>query len=164
MSLELSHVVLVEVAAKWLQRKCAVVITELCTIGETPDAIGWQGTHSTLVECKVSRSDFLADAHKSFRREDWMGIGQHRYFLTFPGLLSVDELPPKWGLLELTGSKVRMVKESQHFEEANDRHEIGILLSTLRRIGKQSPSGVSVRCYTIETKNRATLGMEEVAA
>jgi len=158
-----SHPALVEVAAQWLRRKCAVVITELATIGETPDAIGWQGTHSTLIECKISRSDFLADAAKYFRRESSMGIGFARYFLTVPGIVKQEELPAKWGLLELTGCKVRVVRKSEHFEETNHRHEIGILLSTIRRIGQNAPPGVSIKFYTIESKNTATLGVTRMA-
>lgn len=157
-----SHATLVEVAACWLRRKCSVVITELGTTGETPDAIGWQGPHSMLIECKVSRADFKADAQKCFRREEWMGIGQRRYFLTVPGIIQPGELPARWGLLELTGSKVRKVHEGQNFPEVNSRHEIGILLSTLRRIGQSAPPGTSIKCYTIETERRATLGVRPV--
>lgn len=156
-----SHPSLVEVAATWLRRKCSVVITELATTGETPDAIGWHGTHSTLVECKCSRADFIADKAKWFRREQWQGIGMKRYYLTLPGIIKLEELPPKWGLLELTGSRIREVRKAEHCEETNHRHEIGILLSTLRRIGKGAPTGTSIKCYTIETKCRATLGVGE---
>lgn len=158
-----SHPSLVAVAAKWLQKKHAVVITELATTGEEPDAIGWRGTHSTLVECKISRADFNADKRKMFRREPWYGIGQYRYFLTVPGIIKVEELPEKWGLLELLGERVRMVREAEQFGEINYRHEIGILLSTLRRIGENAPKGTSIKHYTIETKNRATVGTARMA-
>lgn len=158
-----SHPSLVAVAAKWLQKKHAVVITELATTGEEPDAIGWCGTHSTLVECKISRADFNADKGKKFRREPRYGVGQYRYFLTVPGIIKDYELPEKWGLLELTGERVRMVRESEHFSEVNHRHEIGILLSTLRRIGHNAPKGTSIKHYTIETKNRATVGTARMA-
>ncbi|HEU4340032.1 MAG TPA: hypothetical protein VFU31_00530 [Candidatus Binatia bacterium] len=155
----ISHAALVELAAKWLRKKKhTVVITELATIGENPDAIGWRGSHSTLIECKTSRADFFADKDKAFRRESWMGMGCHRYFLTMPGVIRLTEIPVKWGLLEVTGRGVRMVHESAYFSETNHRQEISILLSTLRRIGKNAPKGTSIRHYTIETKNRATVG------
>lgn len=154
-----SHAALVAVAAAWLRRTCAVVITELSTIGETPDAIGWHGTHSTLVECKISRADFMADANKPFRRGHVAGIGWKRYFLTLPGIITPEDLPAKWGLLELTGDKVRVRRQSEHFADTNDRHEIGILLSALRRIGQAAPEGVSIKTYTIKTEGRATLGV-----
>ncbi len=157
----MTHSELVQVAAGWLrnQRGCAVVLTELATTGETPDAIGWNGTHSTLVECKVSRADFVADGGKFFRRFPEAGIGQHRFLFAPAGIVPLEAIPPGWGLLELTGSKIRLVKKSE-YHEANHRHEIGLLLSTLRRIGQQSPKGVSIRAYTIETRNRASIGIE----
>jgi hypothetical protein len=86
-----------------------------------------------------------------------MGIGFARYFLTAPGIIKETELPAKWGLLELTGSKVRVVRKSEHFEETNHRHEIRILLSAIRRIGQNAPPGVSIKCYTIQSKNTASL-------
>lgn len=155
------HADLVEQAAIWLRthRKCSIVLTELGTTGETPDAIGWRGTHSTLVECKVSRADFIADADKFFRRHPESGIGQHRFFLTLPGIVTTESVPFGWGLLELTATKVKKIRDSEH-HEANSRHEIGLLLSTLRRIGQQAPRGVSIKAYTIETLNRATVGIE----
>lgn len=159
----LSHQSLVELAARWLGRKCAVVITELGTIGETPDAIGWHHTRSTLVECKVSRADFLADGNKWFRREEWQGMGMFRYYLTTPGIIKLEDLPERWGLLEVTGKRIRIVRESEGFKEANHRREIGVLLSTLRRIGKDAPIGTSIKCYTMQTGNRATLGLSNNA-
>lgn len=155
----MTHSDLVKAAAQWLQRKCAVVITELSTIGESADAIGWHGQHSTLIECKVSRSDFFSDQNKFFRREPYMGMGMARYYLTPAGLLKPDDIPPKWGLLELTDCGIRVTKKHEHFAEVNYSQEIGVLLSTLRRIGQTSPTGVSIKAYTYQTKNTATFGM-----
>lgn len=152
----MKHSELVELAAQWLRKKCPIVVTELATSGEEPDAIGWHGHNSILVECKTSREDFRADAGKPFRFSDESGIGIRRYFLALPGVIAIDCLPPKWGLLEVTTKGVRMIRESEVFE-ANQRQEIGILLSCLRRIGQTAPKGISIRCYTIETMNRATI-------
>ena len=48
----------------WLKnvQRYTVVATELSTAAsETPDVIGWHGmAESILIECKVSRSDFLS--------------------------------------------------------------------------------------------------------
>lgn len=156
----MTHDQLVVLAANWLKSKHPVVITELATTGEEPDAIGWRGTSSTLIECKATRADFISDKNKMFRREPWLGIGDFRYFLTPAGLIQMDELPPLWGLLEVTGSKIRKVVEGQYFSESSEEREIGILLSTIRRIGKNAPACCSIRFYTTETKNRATLSVE----
>lgn len=160
-SAPLAHAVLVELAAKWLRVKHAVVLTELATSGEEPDAIGWRGARSTLVECKASRSDLLADRNKYFRRDPILGVGANRFILTVPGVATLDSIPEGWGLLEVTGSKIRKIKDSQSFVP-NFAAELSLLLSTVRRIGANAPAGVSIRCYTIETKNRATLSVSPV--
>ena len=52
-------------AVVWLRRyRCGVVLSEqACVSGEMPDAIGWKrANHSVLIECKISRADFLAAA------------------------------------------------------------------------------------------------------
>lgn len=158
----ITHALLIEHAAKWLQKKgCAVVITDMSHGGaETADAIGWRGRFSILVECKASRADFLADARKSFRRFPPQGMGAKRYFCTMRGLLKPEELPSGWGLLEWDGRKLRIAKEADHqSHEPGAREEISLLLSAMRRLAGEKPAGVSVRCYTFESKNRATLGL-----
>lgn len=153
-----SHSDLVELAAAWLRKRCAVVITELVTTRETPDAIGWNGLLSILVECKASYADFKADGSKIFRRVPELGMGMKRYMLAPAGVIPEEEIPAEWGLLEWDGKRVRMRKESGA-HEGNTKAEIGLLLSAVRRIGATAPKGVSVRFYTYETKNTATLGM-----
>lgn len=155
-----THAELVQVAATWLRKKCSVVVTEIATTGEEPDAIGWHGNHSTLIECKATRADFMADRMKGFRRQTDRGIGQARYFLTPPALVAIFELPPGWGLIEYDGEKTRCLLKSEHFAPSNHRHELTILLSVIRRLGKCQLSGVSVKHYTIETRSRTTVGIE----
>lgn len=107
-----THSQLCELAVNWLKRNhargghgCHVAVTE-CKSGhggEMPDAIGWvyTGGHadgSIVVECKTSRSDFLADRGKPHRAAG--GMGNWRYFLAPEGLIKPDELPAKWGLVE----------------------------------------------------------------
>lgn len=162
----LTHADLVKLASQWLTRAHSIVITELATQGEEPDAIGFDGARSTLVECKASRSDFLADARKPFRLMPEMGVGVHRYYLAPEGLIRVEELPPGWGLLEARESQKRghYVHEScasRLFPERNTGHELRILNSLLRRIGASAPKGVSIKCYSIQTQNRATLTVSD---
>lgn len=162
MSESLTHAQLVEVARQWLckRQRCALVTTEVATCAsEQPDALGWNGRHSTLVECKVSRADFRADAEKHFRRFPNIGMGVERYFLSPVGLIGVNELPPKWGLLEYDGKRVRIVRKSDTHEHSAGA-EILILLSLLRRIGATAPAGVSIKCYEMRTGNRSTLTVD----
>ena len=152
----MTHAELVRHAAVWLQRKHAVVITEMATgCGEEADAIGWSGySSSTLVECKASRSDFAADAKKIFRQFPAMGIGQHRYFMAPEGLLRPEEMPERWGLLAVKDcGGVRVALKATPFEDYCRHLEIKILVSALRRT-----DGLCVKRYTYETKSRATIG------
>jgi hypothetical protein len=114
---------------------CTVVMAELATNNtETPDVLGFcTGGRSVLIEVKVSRSDFLADKNKSFRRQMERGMGDHRYFAAPRGLLKPEEMPEKWGLLEIDGRCVRERKEAEH-QEANKRAEVTMLTSAIRRL------------------------------
>lgn len=105
------HSELCQLAVKWLQRPqsqggpgCTVAVSEVRTgwSGEIPDAIGFRASGdfsdgSVVVEVKVSRADFLADAKKPHRQAG--GIGTWRYYLCPEGLIQPDELPAGWGLL-----------------------------------------------------------------
>lgn len=111
----MTHSELVDLAVRWLRGslKCSVVTGEMVSAScETPDAIGWLGARSTLVECKVSRADFLADRKKPHRINADGGMGCFRYFLAPARLIEASELPEGWGLLEPTGRGVRVVARS----------------------------------------------------
>ncbi len=101
----MTHAQLVEHAVAWLRGyRCGVVLSEqACVSGEMPDAIGWKrASHSVLVECKISRADFLADRDKPFRQKSDLGLGCERFYLTPRGFwIQTKELPPGWGLLEI---------------------------------------------------------------
>jgi len=108
----MTHAQLVDLAERWLWRQgCGVVLREFSSLGcpEIPDAIGWRTDTSILIECKVSRSDFHADARKPFRVNPEAGLGDWRFYLTPPGLLTAADLPEGWGLLEARGSRVYRV-------------------------------------------------------
>ncbi len=123
----------------WLRRyRCGVVLSEqACASGEMPDAIGWKKTcHSVLVECKVSRADFLADREKPFRQKPEMGVGCERYYMVPRGLIRVEEIPRGWGLLEVSGRNVEKVKASAKTlrSEIGFGYEMNLLLASLRRV------------------------------
>src|ERR1700722_19916166 len=105
----MTHGQLVERAVRWLRwYRCGVVLSEqACVSGEMPDAIGWKrACHSVLVECKVSRGDFLADREKPFRQKPESGVGCERFHLAPEGLIREDELPTGWGLLEFRSRRI----------------------------------------------------------
>ena len=135
----MTHAHLVDRAVRWLRHyRCGVVLSEqACVSGEMPDAIGWkQACHSVLVECKITRADFLADRAKPFRQKPEKGVGSERFYLTPPGLMKLDELPPGWGLLEFRHGRVEIVQPSaKNLRTAvGFRYEMNLLLARLRRV------------------------------
>jgi hypothetical protein len=135
----MTHAQLVEKAVRWLRSyRCGVVLSEqACASGEMPDAIGWKrACHSVLVECKVTRGDFLADRAKPFRQKPQHGVGCERFYLASARLIQAEELPPGWGLLECRNRAVEMVQPSaKNLRTATGfRYEMNLLLASLRRV------------------------------
>jgi hypothetical protein len=131
----------VELAAWWLRCKygCGIILSEqYCASGEVPDVIGWKGScQSVLVECKVSRSDFLADANKPFRLAPEEGLGSKRFYMAPASVIARDELPKHWGLLECKGREVIMTVKPGRPDlrtMAGLMKEMNLLLASLRRV------------------------------
>lgn len=144
----MEHPELVDKARRWLKSiGCHTVITEMVSYtpyGEEPDAIGWVQGFSVLVECKVSRSDFLTDHKKQFRRNPEWGMGNHRLYLCPEGLIKPDELPADWGLLYAVGGRKKVEPviaprgncswgSGPFYNRTSDKSEIRLLLSLIRR-------------------------------
>lgn len=113
--------------------------------GEIVDAIGLKtasGTESVVVEVKVSRSDFLADKKKAFRKNSELGMGNFRYYMCPENLIREDELPPKWGLIYI-GRRGKATVISGHrkgskkewFFESNRDAELGMASLLLAKSG-----------------------------
>ncbi|MDA8485121.1 adenylosuccinate synthase [Pseudomonas resinovorans] len=161
---EYSHADLCTLAVKWLKRPnsaggpgCHVAVSECRSgwTGEIPDAIGFRAAGSDddgsiVVECKTSRSDFLADKKKAHRAGG--GLGNFRYFMAPEGLISPSELPEGWGLLTVNNrGHVKVVAGlAVHYRESwgatrahmatwrhdADRHrEQFLLVKLLHRVG-----------------------------
>lgn len=108
---DLSHRGLQDIAVSWLKRSqsskgpgCQVALQEVGGLygGERADAWGYRwgwGGGSIVVEVKVSRSDFLADAKKPHRSGEVLGMGTWRYYMCPEGIITLDDLPHGWGLL-----------------------------------------------------------------
>jgi len=126
---------------------------------EICDALGFTGqiamtpAASIVVEAKISRADFLADRNKSFRQRPETGIGEFRYFITPSGLVRPEELPAKWGLIEVAGRGIRVLQghvlekreegtdgkfrrnlDRWRFDR-NEKAEIAFLVRMLQRVG-----------------------------
>lgn len=110
----MTHAECVAHAARYLSKRCNVVLPEFYTHNaELPDVIGFKNHISTVIECKISRGDFFSDRKKPFRIDSKKGMGDYRYFCVPKGLVSKEEVPENWGLLYIYPSgQVREVKQS----------------------------------------------------
>ncbi len=130
------HDQLVEIARRSLKSTGHdVVLTEARggNSGERPDAIGWEiGGASTLVECKVSRKDYLDEWRRRKPFRGLGGVGNRRYYMAFVGVLRPEDVVNGWGLvLVYPRARFRCVKTSAWFE-ADQENEKRILLGSMR--------------------------------
>lgn len=119
---EVTHDTLSVLASKWLKRSasangpgCHLGLIEVGGLfgGERADAWGYRYGHrggSVLVEVKVSRADFLADAKKPHRSGEVLGMGLYRYYMCPEKLIQPSELPDGWGLLWVNARRHVKVK------------------------------------------------------
>lgn len=171
-----THAELVLVAYRWVLRSggAAVAFRELVTIAmETPDVLGIGGTVSSiLIECKISRGDFLADRKKPWRLNPSLGMGGHRIYCAPAGLLSLEELPEKWGLLSVAPDRKctltyrpdperpRAKFLSDRFGQPHNKEgEAAVMLSALRRLQNM---GLVENIY--RTSARGPVPPEELSA
>lgn len=144
-----THKELVEIGHKWLVRfGCGFAFKEFRTMcSETPDVIGWKWSESILIECKTSRSDYLADRKKHFRIDPDGGLGAYRFYLCPKGVIKINDLPYNWGLIyvnEKGKAKIRHNPYNKDHPDANTweggflaRNFTGerqIMMSALRRL------------------------------
>jgi hypothetical protein len=138
---DMTHSRLVARATAWLRRNgFRVALPELYTAatGEIPDAWGLaSGGTSCLIECKVSRADFLRDKEKYFRRRPEAGMGNLRYYMAPAGLIKLIDLPEGWGLLAVHGRIIR--RESgeptyRTFGGNTDKADKALMYAVLRRL------------------------------
>jgi hypothetical protein len=110
----LTHRELCQIAYKFLKRNGFKVcfhdrFIAVTSTGEQPDAMGFRNSASCLIEAKCSRADLLADRKKRFRKNPSLGMGDWRFFISEPGIISIEDLPPGWGLLHVVNGRVRKV-------------------------------------------------------
>jgi hypothetical protein len=111
--MEVTHAQLVKAAHRWGMGTagCKFGFSEFVSFGksdesvnmEYPDWIGFKRKNgriqSVVVECKVSRSDFKADAKKPSRSSEECALGSFRFYLVPQALIWPSEIHEDWGLL-----------------------------------------------------------------
>lgn len=140
----ISHQELCERAGIWLRTKCncgvAFVEHKMSHSTEIPDALGFRdyGRTSILVEVKVNRSDFLGDKKKAHRFNPDIGIGDYRFYCAPKGMIKVDELPDRWGLIEWNGRGMMLTHVPENITSLKG---ISMLKETIEY-------GKTLDCYT----------------
>ena len=140
-----THSQLCDIGEKYLRNtmNCKVTAKELVSCNaEIPDVIGFKEAYSYLLEAKTSRADFFADKKKPFRIDDTEGMGNFRYFICEKGLIKIEDLPHKWGLIYVNEKgKARLIhgnQGNQYREDflftANIEAENSLMFSMLRRV------------------------------
>lgn len=145
LSATFSHRQLCKIAANVLKNKgikpfhrCQYVVCELERHGECPDAFGFSSASTQLIEAKVSRSDFLSDKKKLWRKFPENGLGNFRSYLCPNGLINIEDLPEKWGLLWVDEyEQVKEIKAPQ-FQQSSHVSELNLAMSIMRREGISS--------------------------
>jgi hypothetical protein len=132
---DVTHADLVRIACRWLRKakRCPIVFAEAgknVTV-EEPDALGFRSALSHVIECKVSRADFLADGKKPHRQ--LAGMGRFRWFLTPPDLVAPTEVPEGWGLLYAHGKRVHEIVKAPFRPERDTDAELMWLYCVARR-------------------------------
>lgn len=136
----MTHAQLIRLGEQWLRNhRCRIVLSEQTVdSGEVPDIIGWRSDgHSVVVECKVSRADFLADRSKVARQKPDSAMGCERLYLTPKGLVVASELPSGWGLLECSRRQIELTVKptGRNFrKQLGFLAEMKLLLASLRRV------------------------------
>ena len=143
----------------------SVVLTELsaATYGaEIPDILGFCPNKSILIECKASLADFRADQKKPFRIVGENSLGLLRWYLAPRGLIPVEEISDKWGLLEvLQGRSVIATKKAEP-QSRGYESEMTCLLSLIRRLNIAADDHVAIKRYVIQSRvNRATFFVDK---
>lgn len=138
------HYQLCCLGAKWMRRlkysNYKYVAVELvCTSAENPDVWGTNGFESMIIEVKTSKADFIKDRLKFIRnpQNKRFAMGNYRYYLMPSGLVPIENIPENWGLLEWDGKQITL-RKSAPFQECENRCELSLLCSIMRREGIKS--------------------------
>ncbi len=140
-------------AAKWLKnnkdrsapRSDYVAVDLVTATEEIPDVLGWSYCTCIIIEVKTSRSDFLADKKKPFRKIPSKGLGEYRYYCCPAGLIKECELPECWGLIYEIDGRLEVVRKAERQEACIS--ERAIVSSILRR------EGIKPQIFDYRSKN-----------
>jgi hypothetical protein len=132
----MTHKEIVEIAYRWVLKNGGMTIAfkELYSLAnEIPDVIGFNHWESAVIECKVSRSDFLSDKKKQHRTK---GMGNWRFYCCPKGMIKKEELPEKRRSRKLAPTNGRLKNTRKDFISVqNERMRIATRPITWKKGG-----------------------------
>ena len=146
--MRLTHKQLCNLGARWINQNISRdgnwrILIETGYRAENPDVFAFCKYYSVLIECKASRSDFLADKKKPFRQNPQAGIGRRRYYLVNEGVAAQEDMPEGWQLLIAYDENTILLPENYcqptdrrddfNFDIRNATNEIELMWSWLYR-------------------------------
>ena len=88
-----------------------------------------------IIEVKVSRSDWLRELRDPAKAEAAHQLGD-RFLVAAPaGIVQTGELPPGWGLIEVTPKRVRTVVQPTAVKRKRTEFPAGFVIAMLRAAG-----------------------------
>lgn len=91
-------------------------------------------------EIKISRSDWTRELKDPAKADAFIRYCDHWYIAALPGIVRADELPQLWGLMELQGEKMKVIKEAPLLEAGPlDRTFVAAMM---RRVGERDALAV----------------------
>lgn len=153
---EFTHDDLVARCGHWLRsskHKCPMVFEEpYSVLNEIPDVIGFKVLgQSYLIECKATRSDFLADKKKRFRKKPETGMGMYRYYACPKGLIEKKEVPSNWGLIYVYPNQIRIIKRPTRQKHSMENEWV-LVMTLLKKIHFMTDVPKLLKDYTAGLK------------
>lgn len=102
-----------------------------------------EGIHLHGHEIKHSRSDWLKELNDPSKQTTWLPY-LHRFWVVAPsGIVKIEELPAEWGLMENSGSGLKVRKAGSFMQPKDIPHSL--LAAIMRRILLSAPSATELR-------------------
>lgn len=155
---KLTHGQCINISSNWLANQkdrsipwgCKIILREpsgyLVMTGDSlPDVLGiWDDT-AVNIECKVSRSDFLADSHKKHSHP----IGNYKIYACPYNMILEDEIPQGWGLLYVNGRGGKLIVKPSYIDAEKSPNKFmcdlilnGVLSGSLNSTHTRRPKNI----------------------
>jgi hypothetical protein len=96
------------------------------------------------------------------------GIGGQRWYLAPKGIIPIELLHDKWGLLEVTPEKKLIIAKQAEIQKRDFHSEINMLISTVRRLNIALDDHIAIKKYIPDlgfrpSKKKATFYIAEAS-